>query len=113
MVLHSDGRLLARVLGNLIKNALEASTRGQTVTAWDQEGAMPSFFIHNESVMSDAVRHQMFQRSFTTKSGVGHGLGTYSVKLLTENYLDGTVEFNSTEQDGTTFIVRLPARLDP
>lgn len=113
VVLQSDAGLIARVLGNLIKNALEASKKGQTVTVWVQEGAMPSFVIHNESVMSDAVRHQMFQRSFTTKSGAGHGIGTYSVKLLTENYLNGTVEFHSTEPDGTTFIVRLPAQLGP
>jgi hypothetical protein len=58
--------------------------------------------INNESVMSDAVRHQMFQRSFTTKSGAGHGVGTYSVKKLTENYLHGTVEFHSAEAGGTT-----------
>ena len=113
VVLQSDGRLLARVLGNLIKNALEASKKGQTVTVWAQEGAMPNFVIHNESFMSDAVQHQMFQRSFTTKRGVGHGIGTYSVKLLTENYLHGIVEFHSTEADGTTFIVRLPARPGP
>jgi sensor histidine kinase regulating citrate/malate metabolism len=74
---------------------------------------MPNFIIHNESVMSDAVRHQMFQRSFPTKSVVGHGIGTQSVKLLTKKNLHGSVEFHTTEADGTTFIVRLPTRLDP
>lgn len=32
---------------------------------------------------------QIFQRSFSTK-GKGRGLGTYSIKLLTERYLKGT-----------------------
>ena len=61
--------------------------------------------------MPEAVQCQMFQRSFTTKIGDGHGIGTYSVKLLTEMYLRGTVEFRSTKAEGTTFIVRLPQRL--
>jgi signal transduction histidine kinase len=63
--------------------------------------------------MSEEVQHQLFQRSFSTKGVTGRGIGTYSVKLLTEAYLHGTVEFRSTVADGTTFIVRLPARLDP
>jgi signal transduction histidine kinase len=111
VLLESDARLLARVLGNLIKNALEASKKGQTITVWTEGGETPSFFIHNQAVMPEAVQCQMFQRSFTTKIGDGHGIGTYSVKLLTEMYLRGTVEFRSTKAEGTTFIIRLPQRL--
>ena len=62
--------------------------------------------------MAESVQARMFQRSFTTKAGTGRGVGAYSVKLLTENYLKGTVEFRSTPTDGTTFTVRLPRRLE-
>ena len=58
--------------------------------------------------MTEAVRHQIFQRSFSTK-GPGRGLGTYSVKLFTEQYLKGKVGFESLEGKGTTFFVSLPA----
>ena len=107
-VLRSDVVLLRRILGNLIKNALEASREGQTVSIAFLNNPRPRFSIHNEAVMSDAVRAQVFQRSFTTKDGSGRGLGCYSVKLLTEAYLGGQVRFASTAEAGTTFTVLLP-----
>ena len=100
--------LLNRVLGNLTKNALEACPAGQTVTLGCAEtGDALQFWVHNPSLMSPAVRLQIFNRSFSTK-GEGRGLGTYSVKLLTERYLGGTVTFTSEEGQGTRFTVTLP-----
>jgi sensor histidine kinase regulating citrate/malate metabolism len=49
---------------------------------------------------------QLFQRSFSTK-GTGRGLGTYSIRLLTENYLEGKVSFVSNEAEGTVFSIEL------
>jgi len=107
----TDEILLNRVLGNLLKNALEASEKGQKVKiAYKKEGRDVIFSVHNEKVMPEAVRLQMFKRYFTTKSGKGHGIGTYSVKLITEKYLEGKVDFSSLEGEGTTFTVKLPIR---
>jgi len=53
------------------------------------------------------VQRQLFTRSFSTK-GTGRGLGTYSIKLITEKYLQGTVSFVSNEEQGTVFTVRYP-----
>jgi signal transduction histidine kinase len=111
VVLESDERLLRRVLRNLITNALEASGPGQTVTVSVDGDDPVSFSVHNDSVMPEEVQIQIFQRSFSTKGSVGRGIGTYSVKLLTENYLKGTVAFRSAPAEGTTFTVRLPSRL--
>jgi hypothetical protein len=59
--------------------------------------------------MPEVVRRQVFRRSFSTKSPVGRGIGTYSAKLITERYLGGSLTFTSSEEQGTTFAVTLPA----
>jgi signal transduction histidine kinase len=107
----SDGTLLGRVLGNLTKNALEACPRGGVVTLRaEADVEHVRFSVHSPSAMPRDVQLQIFQRSFSTK-GVGRGLGTYSVKLLTERYLNGHVLFTSSEEDGTTFVTSYPRHL--
>jgi signal transduction histidine kinase len=108
---HTDPTLIHRILVNLTKNALEASPKGEQVSlgaeAW--AGGV-RFWVKNQAMMPKQVRLQIFQRSFSTK-GAGRGLGTYSVKLITERYLQGQVSFTSTPEEGTIFYVDLPAAL--
>lgn len=106
----SDKVLLMRVLGNMVKNALEACRPRQTVTLGcsASENAV-EFWVHNPGVMKREVQLQVFQRSFSTK-GRGRGLGTYSIKLLTERYLKGQVSFTSDDESGTTFIIHCPLK---
>ncbi len=105
----ADKALLGRVLGNLLKNAVEASQPGETVSVGCGKVEMDriEFWVHNAAVMPEHVRMQVFERSFSTK-GRGRGIGTYSVKLLTERYLEGTVSFTSRPGNGTIFRVRYP-----
>lgn len=106
--LTTDRTLLSRVIVNLIKNALEAVPPGETVTvSCRREGGSIAFLVHNPTFMPPEVQHQVFQRSFSTK-GAGRGLGTYSVRLLTENYLGGSVSFTSNPDRGTTFRAAYP-----
>jgi len=106
--------LLRRVIGTLMKNALEASSPGQSVTVSFHNDGQPVFSVHNESVMNEEIKLELFQRSFSTKPGIGRGTGTYSVKLLTERYLRGSVDFESPAPGGgTVFNVRLGAAAPP
>lgn len=106
--LECDRSVLKRVIGNLVKNALEAVKPGQTVTAACTDlGDKARFSVHNNTFMPRNVQLQVFNRSFSTK-GLGRGLGTYSVKLLTEQYLKGEAAFTTSETDGTTFFVTIP-----
>ncbi len=68
--------------------------------------------VTNSGVMSEAVRHQVFYRSFSIKDGEGRGIGLHSVKLFTERYLGGRVSFTSSEEKGTAFTVTLPTRYE-
>ena len=104
-----DPRLLARVLGNMIKNAIEATPRGrQVVLRCENLDRQVGFHVTNPSVMSEPVRLQIFQRSFSTKGEPGRGIGAYSIKLFGEKYLGGQVSFTSEEPEGTTFSIVVP-----
>lgn len=107
-LLHTDEALLGRVIGNMVKNALEACRPEETVTLGCriQEG-MACFWVHNPAVMSPTVQLQIFNRSFSTK-GHDRGLGTYSIKLLSERYLGGAISFTSSEGEGTVFTAIYP-----
>jgi signal transduction histidine kinase len=98
-----DAAVLGRVLGNMIKNALEACAPGETATAGCRaDGGAVQFWVHNPGMIAPAVQHQIFQRTFSTR-GPDRGLGTYSMKLLGEGYLGGRVSFTSSEEGGTVF----------
>jgi signal transduction histidine kinase len=103
----TDRILLQRVLLNLLKNALEATENEGTIYAEVEK--IPGgirFKVKNDAVMPKEIQLQMFQRSFSTR-GKGRGIGTYSIKLLTENYLKGKVGFTSAEPEGTVFFIEL------
>ncbi len=106
----TDGRLLGRVVGNMIKNALEATPAGGTVTVScrEDESRHVVFSVHNTGVMPEEVQLQIFQRSFSTKAATGRGIGTHSMRLLGERYLGGEVSFISQEPEGTIFRLTLP-----
>ena len=106
--LRSDEVLLRRVLGNLLKNAIEAVELGETVTlAVSAEDGGVRFTVRNPQVIADDIREQMFQRSFSTK-GRGRGLGTYGARLIGEGCLGGRVAVRSEPGFGTEVGLWLP-----
>ncbi len=113
VVFRTDPTVLSRVLGNMIKNALEASPDATVITV--DYGRKPSrkgpgqvwFSVHNPGYIAEDLQPRVFTRSFSTK-GAGRGLGTYGMRMLSERFLAGRVEFKSHPTNGTVFTVTLP-----
>ncbi len=100
----TDITLLMRVVSNMIINALEASNAGEAIKiSMDRKDKNITFSVWNKQVIRDDIQKRIFQRHFSTKSDPGRGLGTYSMKLLGEEYLGGKVDFISSFKDGTLF----------
>jgi hypothetical protein len=107
----SDDALVRRVLTNMLKNALEASPEGAAVTIGfgkDEEGNA-SFRVHNPGAIERSVQERIFNRYFSTK-GSDRGLGTWGMRLLAQDYLDGRISFSSNAEAGTTFTFTLPPK---
>ncbi len=105
----TDPTLLVRILTNMLKNALEATNAGGEVRLWiEPERQSIGFYVWNQQFIPDEIARRIFQGHFTTKKEAGRGLGTYSMKLLGERYLNGRVDFTTSAREGTVFRILLP-----
>jgi sensor histidine kinase regulating citrate/malate metabolism len=99
------------LLSIMLINAFEASKRGGLIKLWLEEGDEALVFcVWSQGIIPEEVRPRLFQRNFSTKNGLGRGMGSYAMKLFGERFLGGTVEFTSTERDGTVFRFAHPLR---
>ena len=108
IVINSDYALLNRIVTNMIKNAVEAAGKNEEIVVkayLKKDNLIVS--VQNSIYMPVDVQLQVFQRSYSTK-GEGRGLGTYSIKLLTERYLGGKAYFQSSQNNGTIFYIEIP-----
>ena len=109
-IVYADKEQLLRAFNNLLKNSIQAigdrpdgkidiiiKSRNQNceIRIYDNGGGIP-----NE------LKDKIFSPNFTTKSG-GMGLGLAIVKSVIVNS-GGDISYKSIEQDGTTFIIKLP-----
>jgi len=109
ITVNSDVSVMLRIIGNMTVNALEATPVGGLVTISARtEDSRAVIEVHNAGVIAAETQLQIFNRSFSTKSSTGRGIGTYSMKLFGERYLNGSVTYRSNPEEGTVFSFSLP-----
>ncbi|HKJ85449.1 MAG TPA: PAS domain-containing sensor histidine kinase [Spirochaetia bacterium] len=100
---------LADALANLIRNAIEASSDGDTVDIRVSVGDEYRIEIHNSGVVPEDIRHVFFDRYATSGKKNGTGLGTYVAALITRVH-NGRIDFTTSEEDGTRVVLHLPRK---
>ena len=107
----ADKERLARVLGHLVQNAVEATPAEGMVQVVLQAGpelAVIHVQDNGKGMDERFIRDQLFRPFATTKSS-GMGIGVYECREYVRE-LNGEMMVKSTEGQGTTFIVNLPLR---
>jgi signal transduction histidine kinase len=107
-----DEQRLARMLANLIGNALRHGTPREPVRVRLIGGGPAAVIeVHNGGAIAASVREHLFDpfRRGTQPARDALGLGLYIVRQIVLAH-GGTIDVRSSEADGTTFRVQLPRR---
>ena len=105
-----DRPLLRQAVLNLLKNGMEALSRGGAITLgsrWDGE-ALEVFVSDTGSGITSEVAGRLFEPFFTTKPQ-GTGLGLSITRQIIEEH-GGELTWRNGEGGGATFTIRLPRK---
>jgi len=106
---------LVLIVGNIIENAFDAlqnydGERIVNLSILDFDKEIIITVEDSGPGISEESKEKMFTRGYSSK-GEGRGFGLYLVKQSIEN-LDGAIDIESAEGEGTIFTVRLPVKRD-
>jgi signal transduction histidine kinase len=104
--------LFQSMVSNLLRNGIEASRPGETVTIElekEYDGVVPGFTIHvhNRGVIPAELNAHIFGERVNSKKHGGSGIGTYLVGLAVRAH-GGTIRYSSDQQRGTRIHVWIP-----
>ena len=105
-----DRTQINRLFTNLLQNAVEASHEREVKQIVIEEELEEDYILisisDNGEGIPEATQEKIFMPNFTTKSS-GTGLGLAMSKAIVEQ-AKGSIWFETTEDEGTTFFIRLP-----
>ena len=105
--------LLEIMFANLIKNGIEASPEGETISVSidtvETPGQMKLHLIdiHNMGAVPMEIREKFFEPYTTKGKEGGTGLGTHNALLVARTH-KGDISFTTSDEEGTHVTVRLP-----
>ncbi len=108
-----NSHLLRVALSHIVRNAIEATPPGGTITLMTRrEGELSRLLVQDTGRgMPPDVVEQIFTPFYTTKIG-GSGLGLVFVRQIVEEHR-GTITVQSQVSKGTTVSIDLPQRFSP
>ncbi|MEM7107965.1 MAG: PAS domain-containing sensor histidine kinase [Bacteroidota bacterium] len=107
---YTDGKIMQNVLINLISNGIKYSEKDVDLVLTYGENTLEMQVRDYGMGIPEQDKKHMFERFFRAKNAIniqGTGLGLNIVKKYVE-ILDGTIDFESTLNKGTTFTVCFP-----
>ena len=99
------------LLGNLLKNACEASPEGESVILRFERGDSMRMTIRNRGAVPESVRDRFFEKFSTCGKEHGTGLGTYSARMIAEIH-GARIAVDTSVPDHTTVAVSFPLNLE-
>ena len=110
-MIYADKEQISRVFINLFKNSLQAIPKDRQADIHVEVLKLNRLIwvrIKDNGIgIPEAMQEKIFSPSFTSKSS-GMGLGLSIVLNIIEN-IGGTINFKTRQNEGTTFIISLPA----
>ncbi|MBD2098651.1 HAMP domain-containing histidine kinase [Trichocoleus sp. FACHB-591] len=103
---------IRRVIENLAINAVKYGAPNTPITlTLQQSETLITLTLHNEgnpiAPEAQSILFQQFRRTVSAEDKTGWGLGLFLAKSIVEAH-QGTIEVQSSEGQGTSFIVKLP-----
>ncbi|MDB5915313.1 MAG: hybrid sensor histidine kinase/response regulator [Ramlibacter sp.] len=94
------------IVANLVKNAIEATARGQQVTLRLHRRDPVMLAIHNPREVPRSIAERFFDKYATAGKSGGTGLGTYSARLMARAQ-QGELQLQTGAGHGTTLTLTL------
>jgi PAS domain S-box-containing protein len=110
-IVYLDKQLLKNIMINLISNAIKYSPENSTINIEINANENLVISVKDSGIgIPESEQQHLFERFFRAKNSTniqGTGLGLHIVKKYTE-MMNGSINFTSKENEGTTFFIQLP-----
>jgi PAS domain S-box-containing protein len=115
VLLNLDPKLVRHILMNLVSNAIKYSPKNTDISIKITESDLfVSLEVKDQGIgIPEQEQGKLFERFFRAKNAQnieGTGLGLHIVKQYVD-LMDGTIDFKSIPNKGTTFLIKWPKQL--